>query len=66
MNKTISLKKVAKYSDARMPIKDVTINNLVTTDNLLQNKLGITKASDIMHHYHLKMVICLPILKMIF
>lgn len=47
MNKTISLKKVAKYSDARIPIKDVTINNFVTTDNLLQNKLGITKATSL-------------------
>lgn len=47
MNKTISLKKVAKYSDARIPIKDITINNFVTTDNLLQNKLGITKATSL-------------------
>lgn len=47
MSKTISLKKVAKYSDARIPIKDVTIDNFVTTDNLLQNKLGITKATSL-------------------
>ena len=47
MSKTISLKKVAKYSEARIPIKDVTINNFVTTDNLLQNKLGITKATSL-------------------
>ncbi|MDN5100377.1 restriction endonuclease subunit S [Aliarcobacter butzleri] len=47
MNKTISLKKVAKYSDARIPIKNVTIDNFVTTDNLLQNKLGITKATSL-------------------
>ncbi|MDX9902370.1 MAG: restriction endonuclease subunit S [Aliarcobacter sp.] len=47
MSKTISLKKVAKYSDARIPIKNVTIDNFVTTDNLLQNKLGITKATSL-------------------
>ena len=47
MSKTISLKKVAKYSEARIPIKDVTINNFVTTDSLLQNKLGITKATSL-------------------
>ncbi len=47
MSKTISLKKVAKYSGTRIPIKDVTINNFVTTDNLLQNKLGITKPTSL-------------------
>ena len=44
MNKTIPLKKIAKYSGSRISIKNVNTDNFITTDNLLQNKLGITKA----------------------
>ena len=47
MSKTILLKKVAKYSDTRISIKDVSIDTFITTDNLLQNKLGITKATSL-------------------
>jgi len=44
VNKTIPLKKIAKYSGSRISIKNVNTDNFITTDNLLQNKLGITKA----------------------
>ena len=47
MSKTILLKKVAKYSDTRISIKDVSIDTFITTDNLLQNKLGITTATSL-------------------
>jgi type I restriction enzyme S subunit len=44
MNKLIPLKRVCKYSSERIERENVTLDNFVTTDNLLQNKLGITAA----------------------
>jgi len=41
MNKTVTLKKVAKYSEDRIDINSVNIYNYITTDNMLQNKLGV-------------------------
>jgi type I restriction enzyme S subunit len=43
MNKTVTLKKVAKYSEDRININSVNIDNYITTDNMLQNKLGVEK-----------------------
>jgi len=40
----IPLSKIAKYSNKRIHIQNVTVDNFVTTDNLLQNKLGLTRA----------------------
>ena len=44
MSKLIPLKRVCKYSSERIERENVTLDNFVTTDNLLQNKLGITAA----------------------
>lgn len=44
MIETVKLKKAVDYSDSRINIDDVTLENFVTIDNLLQNKLGLTKA----------------------
>ena len=38
------LKNFCQYRSARINIKEVTLDNFVTTDNLLQNKAGIEKA----------------------
>lgn len=40
----IALRKIAKYSDKRISIQNVSLENFVTIDNLLQNKMGLTKA----------------------
>jgi len=40
----IPLSKIAKYSNKRIHIQNVTVDNFVTTDNLLKNKLGLTRA----------------------
>ena len=38
------LKMVANYSKARIPLNEINLDNYVTTDNLLQNKLGKVSA----------------------
>ena len=40
----LTLIDAVKYSKKRINIENVTLDNFVTTDNLLQNKQGITKA----------------------
>ena len=44
MNNGIKLVRAVKYSKKRINMEDITVDNFVTTDNLLQNKQGITKA----------------------
>ena len=44
MYSNVTLNNVADYSDKRINIKDVPLEDFVTTDNMLQNKLGITTA----------------------
>ncbi len=41
MHKTVTLKDVADYSDDKIPINEVSLENFITTDNILQNKQGI-------------------------
>ncbi|MCU0323637.1 MAG: restriction endonuclease subunit S [Spirosomaceae bacterium] len=47
MRKLVKLSKVANYSDKRVKIENVSLENFITTDNLLQNKEGITLASNL-------------------
>lgn len=44
MNKYLKLSDVAYYVKSRISINDVDLDNYVTTDNLLQNKLGVERA----------------------
>ncbi len=44
MLKTFKLDEVVKYSAKRIDIDDITVDNFITTDNLLANKQGIKKA----------------------
>jgi len=44
MFEMVKLKDVSDYGDDRVAINSVVLGNYVTTDNLLQNKLGLTKA----------------------
>jgi type I restriction enzyme S subunit len=44
MNNSIQLKKACNYSSNRISIEKVSCENFVSTDNLLQNKGGITTA----------------------
>ena len=44
MTKMIVLNKAVKYSNRRVDIRDIVLENFVTTDNLLPNKLGISNA----------------------
>ena len=44
MFNTETLDQAVEYSTKRINKSDVSLMNYVTTDNLLQNKLGITKA----------------------
>jgi len=44
MNNLIPLKKACDYSRERINSSEVTLDNFITTDNLLQNKNGITLA----------------------
>lgn len=41
------LKDIVLYSNSRKPISEVTLDNYVTTDNLLQNKKGKTTADSL-------------------
>ncbi|MBA3900795.1 MAG: restriction endonuclease subunit S [Bacteroidetes bacterium] len=43
----IKLSKAAKYSNKRTEAKNVSLNNFITTDNILQNKAGVTKATNL-------------------
>lgn len=45
MSKNIKLVNTVRYSDKRINIEKVSLENFITTDNILQNKAGITKAS---------------------
>jgi type I restriction enzyme, S subunit len=42
MSKSIKLSKAVKYSNKRIDIDDIFVEDFVSTDNLLQNKLGKT------------------------
>lgn len=41
------LKDAVKYSNTRIPLNEIGIENYITTDNLLQNKQGKTKAESL-------------------
>ena len=47
MSKTIKLSKVVSYSKKRIDADEVSIENFVTIDNILQNKAGITTATNL-------------------
>jgi len=47
MNNSIPLKKACQYSSDNICFEDVSLKNFVTTDNLLQNRGGITIASNL-------------------
>ncbi len=44
MSEVVKLKDAVDYTEDRIDIDAVTLENFVTTDNLLQNKLGLTAA----------------------
>ena len=45
MNNIIPLKEIAKYSEDKIDIKLLDKTNYITTDNMLQNKLGVEEAT---------------------
>lgn len=47
MGKVVQLSKVAKYSKKRIEAEKVSLENFVTIDNILQNKVGITTATNL-------------------
>lgn len=47
MNNLIELKSVVKYNTMRTQSNSISIENFVTTDNVLQNKAGITLATNL-------------------
>lgn len=47
MSKLVTLDKTVQYSKKRIKSEDVTIENFISTDNILQNKLGITQATNL-------------------
>ncbi len=47
MTKWVPLEKVAKYTTKRITTKEITIDQYITTDCLLQNKAGITRATNL-------------------
>lgn len=47
MSKFVTLATATFYSDDRIKIDSVHLDNFVTTDNLLQNKLGLTTAVNV-------------------
>lgn len=47
MSETVRLSTVAKYSSKRIKAENVSLDNFVTTDNILQNKAGITTANNL-------------------
>jgi len=44
MSKSVQLKETVSFGKKRVSINSVSIDNYVTTDNLLPNKLGVTRA----------------------
>ena len=44
MYKTVTLKDVADYSADKIAIEEVSLENFITTDNILQNKQGVEQA----------------------
>lgn len=47
MSKLITLNNTVQYSKKRIKSEDVTLENFISTDNMLQNKLGITQATNL-------------------
>nr|WP_314840338.1 restriction endonuclease subunit S [uncultured Flavobacterium sp.] len=47
MLKVITINNVVQYSKKRINSEKVTLENFISTDNILQNKLGITQASNL-------------------
>jgi type I restriction enzyme S subunit len=47
MNNQIQLKNASYYSEERIKGENISINEFVTTDSMLQNKLGITKPQSV-------------------
>lgn len=47
MNSIVELKKVVKYNTKRTLSNNISVENFVTTDNVLQNKAGITLATNL-------------------
>lgn len=47
MSKMITLDNTVQYSKKRIKSEDVTLENFISTDNILQNKLGITQANNL-------------------
>ena len=47
MNKIVELKRVVKYNTKRTLSNNISLENFVTTDNVLQNKAGITLATNL-------------------
>lgn len=47
MGKVVQLSKVAKYSKKRIEAEKVSLENFVTIDNILQNKVGIITATNL-------------------
>lgn len=47
MNKIVELKRVVKYNTKRTLSNNISLENFVTTDNALQNKAGITLATNL-------------------
>ncbi|MEA5429219.1 restriction endonuclease subunit S [Arcicella lustrica] len=47
MSKNVKLNDIASYSNTRIKISDITLDTYITTDNLLQNKAGICKATNL-------------------
>ena len=47
MNKKLRLKNVVEYSTDKISINEISLDNYLTTDNILQNKSGITIATNL-------------------
>ena len=47
MNYLVELKSAVKYNTRRTQSNNISIENFVTTDNVLQNKAGITLATNL-------------------
>lgn len=47
MNRLVRLRNVVKYNNKRIQSNIITIDNYITTDNVLQNKAGITTATNL-------------------
>lgn len=47
MSKLITLSNTVQYSKKRIKSEEVSLKNFISTDNILQNKLGITQATNL-------------------